>query len=596
MPTTVIASEGEILCNIAMRAGFLDCAPVRALPENAALLKSSLKSGDVVTVPDIVIKEESRPSEKRYRFQVKTVPPLAIRFVHGSPDKPYREDFTSAVLNVSNAQTDRGGARGERSFPTRTVFDAAGDIDPDTFKIEIVDPSAGGTIQSELKALKPVYKPDGTVEKHEDFSGAEFARRKNDITCERVPSNVCFRSPYLRLVVDDIDKAAVAAQTLLVTDMADGREGDLDRVEILDQEVHASYERQLCPGSPKCKIATRAPIGTDRRRVKVAIHILQNPDGTPVVNPASAEAARLARQRALNYVRQLYAQANLSLRLVGPIREVPLPANLIAISHPTGQAATGGLEIRIRIRIDTAVDVEAAVTTLPGVPPSATASALAAAIQAVVPGGTKVAASGNPPLRGQTLGSADVLVGDPLTQRVRLNIVNAADPAHTVTIGQLATTTVPDFGGSDSHVGTLEERVLVKNYDTGADRVDLFIVEALGSGALGEAFIPNASQATILQPLAAMNNTALVFADTFRNTDFFHTTIPHEIGHILMDRVHAQVATEMMGPGSPSGSNERVVDGPKRISDPRRIRFDGGSEGVPVTFLRNNNSTLLDGF
>jgi hypothetical protein len=94
-------------------------------------------------------------------------------------------------------------------------------------------------------------------------------------------------------------------------------------------------------------------------------------------------------------------------------------------------------------------------------------------------------------------------------------------------------------------------------------------------------------------------NSALVFAATVTINDNFHTTIPHEMGHILMDNNHALVATEMMGAGSPVGANERVVNGPKRISDPippRTIAYSGGFRGNPVTMLRTDNPGVIDPF
>ncbi len=602
MPKKVNAKPGETFCNIAAGCGFLNCDPLRILPENQRLLADNTVFDDgafikeaAVTVPDLEIKEEKKASENRWRFQLVTSPPVSIRYVHGSPDKPYREDFTTAILNVSNIRTNRGGANGNVAFPAGTRFDQAGHADIDAFKIEIVDPGAGGTVRSMLQAMKPAIRPDGTVDpgRHEPFAGAELARRRNEITLRQVPSNVCFRSPYLRLVVDDADKASVAAQTLLTTDMADGAEGDDDKVEILDQLVKASYENSRCAQAPKCKVSTAAPIGSARLKVRVAVHILQGITGAPVT-PVQV------RRRVLNYVRQLYAQADMTVKILEPIRSVPLPANMLAIANGAGRRARGGGLIRVRIRIDDlagvlpAVDVEAAITTVANDLPIATANALAAAISAVVPGGTKVAASENPPLVGQVIGSADVIVGDPLTQRIRLNILDNGDVRHPVRICQLTSARVTDFGGDDSHVGTRDERVLVKNYDTGRDRVDLFVVQALTSTALGEAFTSNFARAANRQPVDSMANSAIVFADTIRINDHFHTTIPHELGHILMDANHAIPATEMMGNGSPVGANERVPHGPKRISDPRRVSYDNGITDVPVTLLRTANAALLE--
>jgi hypothetical protein len=244
--------------------------------------------------------------------------------------------------------------------------------------------------------------------------------------------------------------------------------------------------------------------------------------------------------------------------------------------------------------------------TKAGDAPIDTANVLAKAINDAFasvrpPFAAKATPSDNPPLVGQAIGSADVLVGDPLTQHISLTLMASGDAAHPVTIGRITSTSInPDFGGTDSHVGTILERTLVKNYDTGSDRIDLFVVGTLvepdGTKDCGEAFTPNTRLAVDRQPKPPMVNSALIFGETVTINDNYHTTIPHEMGHILMDNTHAQVVTEMMGAGSPVGANERVVNGPKRISDPLppgTIAFPGGVNGNPVTMLRQNNPALI---
>jgi len=400
---------------------------------------------------------------------------------------------------------------------------------------------------------------------------------------------VCLRSPYLRLVVDAQDQAAAANQTLLVTDLADGNDGDNDRVEILDYKIEASYQRQKCPAAKKCTVRETLGIGEDRKKAKVAVHVLKDASGTAVA------PSKDVRRRVLNYVRQLYAQADMTVKLVTAIQEVPLPANLLSVANADGKRSTGNAAIQVRVRIDSTVDKTVNVTTRVNVLPIDTANDLVTALKAALPAGTKIEASANPPLTGQAIGSADVLIGNPLTQKIQLNVIKSDDVKHPVTVGALTSATVPEFGGSDAHVGTIEERVLVKNYDTGKDRIDLFIVDKLGSGSLGEAFRPRIPDPTAdTKPIDSMANTALFFADNIRKDDHFHTTIPHELGHILMDVGHANLATEMMGQGSPVGANERVVNGPKRISDPREIDYTGSVRGVPVKQLRENNPDVVE--
>ena len=604
MSVQVIAQDGDSLCGIAIAAGFLNCAALRAEPANSALLNRPLKAGDIVTVPDLRKKGTSKPTDGKHIFKKKSSPPVSVRFVHGSRLKPYLMDDTLVVLNVSNIETDVGGSAGDAagSFPAGFGFDQHGHDDEDTFKVEVHDPGAGGTVNAKLEALKPVKQADGSIQYQPITGVPDAASRKIDpLACQQVKSgNIAFRSPYLRLVVDQQDHDAANGQTLLTKDTVDN--GD-ETLEILDQRVRATYEYSRCPASPKCNVTAMLEIGQNKQRAKVFVQILQDPaTGTPV---ATVDQAR---KSVLKYVRQLYAQASMGVEIIGTIRSVPAPTNLIAIANANGRAAVGGGTIQIRVQIGKPgaatfdFDQTVQVTTVANDPPVNTANNLATAINnafgaATPPFAATATASGNPPLVGQAIGSADVVVGDPTTQNISLSVVASGDLAHPATIGRILNTNIPDFGNADSHVGTIEERTLVKNYDSGSDRIDLFIIGTLGSTALGEAFIPNALLAANRQPLATMVNSALVFAATVTTNDNFHTTIPHEMGHILMDANHALVATEMMGAGSPVGANERVVNGPKRISDPvppATIAFTGGVTGNPVTMLRIDNLGVVD--
>jgi hypothetical protein len=594
MPTVVTARDGDTLCGIAIDAGFLDCTRLRAEAPNSALRAAPLKAGDQVTVPDIAPKDVSKATEKRHRFIKKNSPPVSIRFVHGSPDKKYFEDFTLTILNVSNFVTNGGGTDGSKNFPTGFGFNPNGHADVDAFKIEVADPGAGGSVNVLLEALKPAgLNPDGSP-RHIPITGvADAAQRKiNALVCQKVSSgHVGYRSRYMRLVVDGDDFAAVPGQTLLTTDLVDGGEED---VEILDQKVRATYVVDRCPGTggKKCAVIAELEVGEDEKRVKVAVHILRDP-----ITSVPVATADQVRKRCLQFVRQLYAQANMSVKLIAAIREIPAPANMFAIADGNGLVAVGAQSISVRVQIDATFDQTIGITTVAGEQPSQTADRLADAIRdalskAVPPILANVTPTLNPPLVGQAIGSADVIVGDPLTQTVRLTVLTSGDIGHPVQVGRIVTTAINDFVGADAHVGKIQERVLIKNYDTGSDRVDLFIVGTLVT-ALGEAFTPNLTAAVTGQPITEVVNSALVFAATVSSANNFHTTIPHECGHLLMDEAHSIPVTEMMTQGSPVGANERVVNGPKRISD-RVINVGAGKNANPVTLIRNTNTTLIE--
>ncbi len=593
MPATVIAIAGQdTLCNIAMRAGFLDCAPLRADPANASLLTKDLETGDIVTVPDIVTKEEARPSEQKHRFQLKTVPPVSIRFVHGSPDKPYREDFTTTVLGISNYRTDRSGANLNQVFPTSTRFDPLGHEDEDAFKVEVVDPAGPATVDVNLEARKPVYGPDGRVSGHEAFTGAELGRRSQTVRTERVPSNVCYRSPYLRLVVDEEDKRARNAQTLLVTDMTTTNGGSDDRVEILDQRVRGTYERTACPGTPRCRVRAEAPVGTDKKRVKLALHILRDPaTGVAVATDSDLQRSLLM------YMRQVYAQADLSIKILGPAREIVAPANMIVVDDIEGRRAAGGGTIQVRVRIDPGFNQVASIVTVPNATCAETAAALANAIRAIVPAGTSVREFPNPAAFGRVRGSADVVVGDPLTQTITVTVEASGDTRQRVRHVALVSAGWNTGDGNIRHVGAMESRLLLNNYDTGRDRVDVFVVGQID--ALGLAFLSFRKYAARYGHAASRDEIANSFL--VRSTELLneptYTTIPHEIGHVLTDAVHALGRrTEVMAPGPPPASGDRAVEGTKRITANRRVRFDDGISDVPVNMFRDNVPELFTAF
>jgi hypothetical protein len=600
LPKTQTANKADTLCNIAISAGFFNCQPLRDEPANAGLLNRPLQDNDTVTIPDLRPRNASVNTDHVHKFIRKNAPAVSLRFVHGSPAKHYLDDETTQVLNISNFRTDKAGRNRKQPFSDQFEFHADADEDGDAFKIEVVDPAAGGAVHVILEALRPLFAADGSVRGHDTFAAsADAAQRKLDpLDCKKVRSGVAYRSKYLRLVVDVGDKKARPHQTLLATDMVDA--GD-EQVEILDQKVRATYFLPRCPGSgqAKCHLVDEKEIASDKMRAKVAVHILR-------VSRQGAGVATIdqARQSCLKYVREVYAQANLGLAFVELIRDVPPPKNMFAIANANGRTATGNGVVRVRVRIDDAFDQEVGITTNVGDNPIDTAVALADAINALLPAGLgQAVASENPPLVGQAIGSADVLVGAPLTQRIRLNVLTDGDPRHPVKVARINSTTILEFDNKDSHVGTIEERVLVKNYDTGSDRIDLFVVGDFSSGGTcGEAFKPNFSSPPNRQPKTNMINSVLVFADTVVKKDFFHTTIPHEMGHVLMDCNHALEASELMGAGSPVGSNERLVNGPKRISDPDAsrhqplVKYDDGVVANPFNLLRTANTNLLSGW
>jgi len=265
-PLKLKAESGDSLCLLAIEAGFEHCQRLRDANAGKDFVTSRhLEPGDIVVVPERDIKDESKSTDTTSTFVKLTSPPFSVRFVHGSGTKTYADDDTLLVLNVSNIRTDI-------DLPPGFGFDSKGDRDGDTFKVEVVDPAAGGTVNVRLEALRPVYAADGTIDHHILFAsvGHEADRRITTLKCKKVRSAPAYRSKYLRLVVDHDDKKSVNEQTLLVGTLVD--DGD-EAVEILDQRVRATYEYSKCPatGATKCHATEELDVGESKQRAKMAV-------------------------------------------------------------------------------------------------------------------------------------------------------------------------------------------------------------------------------------------------------------------------------------------------------------------------------------
>lgn len=600
MPKQVTAQAGDTLCGLAVAAGFIDCDPLRAEAANAAFLNRDLVAGDVVTIPDIELREETKSSGATHTFVAQNAPPFSIRFTHGSPDKHYRDDDTLTFLNLSNYRTDKAGADGLAALPTASVFDARGHADPDTFKVEVVDPAAGGTVNVKLEAMKPILAADGTVTGHEPFDGSAPGNRTLNATCKKVSSGVCFRSPYLRLVADDVDQGAVAAQTLLVTDVADGNAGTNDKIEILDQEVRASYLRTTCPAG-KCTARVQVPLAPDRMRIRVAFHVFRANAGD--ATGIAGVTDQLVRRRLFKWFRRVYAQAGLAPKLVANTEFLDPPrANMLVISQDHGRAASGvnaaGGASSIKFNLasplgspafpevpaggpDPSVTVAIPAGTTPAQAGALVAGALPANFAAQVFPVARAFNAPNP--------ASDILITrtDGLVCIIRAEVCD--DTRMTVSVPRVSIANVFMDGPADTLVSQSDEmrRVVRASPGTG-DRLEFYVVgnlvDAAGTViARGVALVPGFELTADFQSVAPIRWSALIGLDAggvsvLSANDNSPYSFPHESGHVLNDAFHTDAKHdrtarfEMMRAGT-SGVNE--LPGSKRICDaPKLVRYD----------------------
>ncbi|MCK5269837.1 MAG: hypothetical protein KAJ46_03595 [Sedimentisphaerales bacterium] len=610
MPRNVKVIKGKSLCTIAIQNGkFLNCNSLRNEDKNKSLTYENgmLKPGQMVFVPDKKPKKVTGKATEKQHVQVrKGVPVPSVRFVHGSKSKPFASDVSLSSLQISNYRTDKWSYVPDKNALDTWGFNKYANMDSDIFKVEVTDPGVeGDEVTVQLETLRPKYGNDGITYKTIDSTETDADKCIIEVKCKRVgdkKKHKRFRSKYIRLVIDNADFDATPGRTLLVKDIADGSDGDDDKVEILDHLVRASYTVASCSmaTNSKCKVYKELPIGlkSRKKRVKIIAHILRDGRGGNGVMTINN-----VRKGCLQYIRQIYAQAELGVKFIDPkIHLIQPPTNLIAVENEKGRRAVGNKKIKIKIEINDTIDKTVEYTTKANDTPIVTARKLAALIKKEIAKEVKkhlnfpeveVVASGNPAIIGKTRGSADVIVGDPEKHKVKLTSVEQTDNHHKVSFGRIASTEIAEFGNNDGHVGTLQERVLIKNYDTGKNRIDIFVIGSLPA-SWGEAFTPSKDDPVARRPYAKIVNTVLVDKSTIDvSTQNYHSALPHEMGHVLMDSGHVNPATELMGPGSPVGANERQVGGPKRISDQKRSYIAGFSEN-PVVRIRTKNRTLIN--
>lgn len=487
-----------------------------------------------------------------------------IRIVADSGDPATQSPSVLTSVGISQRRTDLDLSTGFTDAST----------DPKNFKVDVFDNQAGGdTVTASLS----VQKPDRTP-----FSPA----RDHNIECKRLGSTDWFRSRYLRLVVDDVDDAAVAGQTILTDwDPSD------PTVEILGQKLKASYSA----GGQSAE--AEAEVGTNKRRIRTAVHIMRatiGDDGTGVVTAAQAK------QRVDKWFRRVYAQVDMAPQLTQPVHYIDPMANLISISDNTGANAAGGGQIRFRIRVKDTLDETYDIGPYAppaGQTPMATADALAALINdnALIPVMARTVQ--NPPtLEGAiTRGSADIILTSVVGQRVEIEAAASTDGAQTAAVGRV---TAANFRGwaigglLNWVVGSLEQRTILQNFASGSSAIDIFVVQSFTTGERGQAMFRGSFYAAGKQALDQIYNSAFSQGVCMDGTDNNPFSAPHEMGHDLLDLVHATGDRNQLMASGTSGTN--ALNGTKRIKETAQS-FDSPA-GSYVQQTRMSTNRALTGW
>lgn len=592
MGNWITAEADDTFCSLAVDAGFVNCAPVRDHDANAAIKDKELETGDLVYIPELVEKHDSAVTEKTHIYVRKAGPLAAIRFVHGSQAAAVADDVSLAHLEISNYRTDRAGPSGLDAFPGPNAFqfNAAADADPDVFKIEVTETKTDkAELDVTLQAIHPVYLAPGVLIGHDLnwSSAAELARRRLAIKVHRVTPkpDQRFRSAYLRLVVDERDHAApLDRQTLLVTD---DQPNDED-VEILDQEVQATYLIESCAraGIPgQCRVTAQLPVGRDEQRIRLCVGIIRRNVGDATGYHGVTEPN--IRHRLFRWFRRVYAQANMAPTLVDPgIRFLDPPErNLLTVSNITGNRATGlaagPSRMTCTIATDRAgvvakvvnVDIPSAATAATGLTTIEVANLLKAQIDDA---DFEARTFENAPVMGRLAArhSADILVKDKSGGRVTITAVNSTDRTATLRLAIANLANLNDFDNATFVCGTMDERQIMRNFDSGDDRLDCYVVGGLRSGARGESFLAAYDldpdyrtvtyQADTPVPFSCIMGADSPNGPVMDGGDNLPYTFPHEACHTLLDTNHSLQRTELLASGTSTSPSLR---GTKRLCD-----------------------------
>jgi hypothetical protein len=257
----------------------------------------------------------------------------------------------------------------------------------------------------------------------------------------------------------------------------------------------------------------------------------------------------------------------------------PPTSALLAVSNEDGLPAAGGGELRLRANTST---IDAGITRA-GATPVETALQVAHALSRA---GFRVTVTENPATEMGAGRSADVLVRDAHGNLATLAPIDGVplsrDRRQRLSIGAVDLSDgLTEFNNMTASAGTLEERTLLKALaDDDPTTIDLIVVNRFTYGTRqGEAFIESGGG-----PIA---NAVILDRVGLRQ---LHTafTLPHEIGHVLLNQPYHP---DNVGPDAPwmlmdSDSGAGGVTGPKRLTIDECARARAQSASGPPRLIR----------
>lgn len=598
---------GDSLSQLAVTNGFADWRRIwdhaannlirflRGTPDN-------LEVGDVVQIPDRTRGKDIAPTANETKFIRLGLPVASVHIVDdgGRPGDEFVRRV--ATLEVSNHITSK-------HLPPRHLKASP---DRDNFKVEVVDSGESGNRipanRTVVEALRPKLLANGDFQRDTarniQYTAFTPPRRiTGGVDLRRVPGTNKFRSRYLRLVMDWEDFRIRNGQTLLT----DHDPTDL-RVEILDQKVRVTYTSALAE-----PLRAEADVGRGERRFRLTMQIVRTiPGGALVGGLSIAEVQR----HVAKWVRRTYAQANMAPKLVNfpallpgtpaaavrtvasvvGVREVDPPENLVSIFNRNRNTARANERIHFRVRAARKnVSVDYTTTAAGGDrTPQEIANRCATQLRK---GGFTVTVAPNP-LMTSLAQSCDLLILDPAGQRVTISgeKTRPGGARTRIGVGRLKPRRPTDLPNSSANwsVGTRDVRVLARNYRSGANRIDCFIIDRFrrSDSATGAAWPRLHNRAAALRSTHPVLGIVLVDARVAHAANgIAHAapekdvhTIAHEYGHVLIDMAEhlkgRRYWNQLMSIVGSSPDHYHGVRASKRLADWTLSYRDKASEQI----------------
>jgi len=331
----------------------------------------------------------------------------------------------------------------------------------------------------------------------------------------------------------------------------------------------------------------------ERLRAKLRVRVLRSAAGAPPVVGGDVAGATLSLRAEVQTAAKLWAQCGIDFGAVNAldIQVVdPPPPALIAVGCDSGLPASGGkISLRVagrRVRI----------VTHAGELPDVVAERLAGALRSA---GTGAFVSPNPRIASGASGSVDVLLrsspGRPVQLRADPEQPLSTDKTLGVCLGEVDLSDgLSHFVEADAAAGTVEERALIKAFDTGDKSIiDVFVVPFFDeSGRIGESFIDDDVHASI-------RNTVIIDRAAIRAGARSYA-LAHEIGHVLLgmpghpDDYGVDQSSSLMDADAADSS----VFGPRRLSlseCERALRESGPASRSPLLSVPAAKPPLTSG-